>query len=191
ESASSYGLMLRNALRLSRSIDQIMQLTKLDSIQVVSQRFSVYDMVRSVCGEYQPLAKSRGLDLSMGGPDIDIWSDKGLLSMIMSNLVSNAIKFTEKGDVTVTWTHDKSDVVICISDTGIGIQPENRSKLFTMFFKERHDAPGSGIGLSISNEIIKRMGGKLEYRPRPGKGSTFMITIPKEVKNETHIDNRR
>ncbi len=189
EADSSYALMLRNALRLSRSIDQIMQLTKLDSITVVSQRFSVYDMARSVCGEYQPLAKSRGINLSMSGPDINMWSDKSLLSMILSNLVSNAIKFTEKGDVRVTWTHDKSEAVISVMDTGIGIQPENRSKLFTMFFKEHHDAPGSGIGLSISSEIIKRLGGRMEYKPEP-HGSTFMIIIPKEVKNETHTDNR-
>ncbi len=178
----SYALMLRNAMRLSRSIDQIMQLTKLDSIEVISQRFSVYDMAKSVCSEYQPLARTRGLNLTLSGSDLDVWSDKHLLAMVLSNLVSNAIKFTEKGDVRVEWERDKYGVVIRVSDTGIGVQPENRSKLFTMFFKERHDAPGSGIGLSMSSEIVKRIGGRIEYRPAPGKGSVFTIIIPKEVK---------
>lgn len=182
EAAHSYDLMWRNARRINLSIDQIMQLTKLDSIVAEYKRFSITDMAKEVCSEYAPLAKSKGIDLKVGGPPIRIQSDRHFLAMVLNNLVSNAIKFTEKGAVGVTWKSSNSGFEIQVSDTGIGLLPENRSKLFTMFFKEHHDAPGSGIGLALSNEIVKRMGGRMEYRAVPGKGSVFRIVIPKEAK---------
>jgi len=177
-----FELMWRNSMRLSRSVDQIMQLTKLESVDVSAVRFRISNMMCMVCNEYLPLAKSKGIEFEMNGPPIEMKGNQHLLAMAVSNLVSNALKFTSAGKVSVKWAESGGNVVISVSDTGIGVRRESQRKIFDKFFKEDHDAPGSGIGLAISSEIIGRMGGRMEFDSVPGKGSTFRIIIPKEVR---------
>jgi PAS domain S-box-containing protein len=175
-------LMWRNSMRLSRSVEQIMQLTRMDSVDISMARFSLLDMLHDVTDEYQPIAKTKGIVLEIEGPAIEVETNQHLLTLAVSNLLSNALKFTEKGVVSVKWKESASNVIITVSDTGIGVKPENRDKIFDKFFKENHDAPGSGIGLSITAEIIRKMGGRMEFDSMPGSGSTFRIIIPKGVK---------
>jgi len=179
---SCFDLMWRNALRLSRSIEQIMQLTNVESADFSVSRFSIADIIGDVCEEYIPLAKTKGVRFEISGPDIRIESNKRLLSMAVSNLVSNAIKFTQHGSVKIRWESRGENVVISVSDTGIGIQPKNSSKVFNKFFKEDHDSPGSGVGLAISSDLIIKMGGSIEFDSEPRKGSTFRIIVPKKLR---------
>lgn len=174
-------LMWRNSMRLSRSVDQIMQLTRMQSVDISTAHFHLTRLMSGVCEEYLPLAKTKGIGFEMGGPDIKMKGNQHLLAMAVSNLVSNAIKFTYRGTVRVSWIESGRDVIITVSDSGIGIKPENRRKVFEKFFKEDHDAPGSGIGLPISAEIIAKMGGRMEFDSTHGSGSAFRIIIPKEV----------
>ncbi len=176
-----FDLMWRNSMRLSRSVDQIMQLTRMESVDITRARFHLTSMMSRVCEEYLPLAKTKGIQFEMGGPDMVIDCNQHLLAMAVSNLVSNAIKFTYRGSVRASWAESGGNVIITVADTGIGIRPENRRKIFDKFFKEDNDAPGSGIGLPISAEIVAKMGGRLEFDSVPGKGSTFRIIMPKEV----------
>jgi signal transduction histidine kinase len=108
--------------------------------------------------------------------------DPHILAMAVSNLVSNALKFTDKGEVRISWDENNGDVVISVSDTGKGILKKNQKKIFRKYFKENHNSPGSGIGLTVSYGLVKKMGGKMAFRSIPGKGSTFTIKVPKEVK---------
>ncbi|MFH0737544.1 MAG: PAS domain-containing sensor histidine kinase [Candidatus Micrarchaeota archaeon] len=172
-------LLWRNVKRISTSIDQIMQFTARDSITVRKRDFDVADMMRGILNDYAPLARSKGLSFQFKGKKLRIESDPRLLSAAVSNLVSNAIKFTSEGRVRVLWGASGPDLVISVSDTGSGISPQNRGNIFEMFYKENHDAPGSGIGLSLSAEFVRRMGGKMTFRSELGEGSTFTITIPR------------
>ncbi|MFH0885288.1 MAG: PAS domain S-box protein [Candidatus Micrarchaeota archaeon] len=174
-----FDLMWRNAMRLSRSIEQIMRLTSTDSVEVCSERFSIDHIMRSVFQDYVPLAHSKGIDLQASGSEIGMEGDPRLLAMAVSNLVSNAIKFTDRGHVHLTWVEAGGDVIITVTDSGIGISKENHQKIFNLFFKENYDAPGSGIGLPITRSLIERMGGRIEFKSKKGQGSTFTITIPK------------
>lgn len=184
-------LMWRNAIRLSRSIEGIMQLTKLDSVDMQASKFSLMDVLTWVVDDYRPLAESKRLKLLMHGRDIMVKGDPHILAMAMSNLISNAIKFTEKGLVRISWAENNGDVVITVSDTGRGILKMNQKKIFSKYFKEDHDSPGSGIGLTVSYGLVRKMGGKMDFKSVPGKGSTFTIKVPKEVKNEKNSYNRR
>jgi two-component system sensor histidine kinase ResE len=139
-------------------------------------------MINKVCEEYTPLAKIKNIDFTITGPEIEMEGDQRLLAMAVSNLVSNSIKYTYHGSVRVNWGESKGKIIISVTDTGIGIKPENFPKIFDKFFKEDHDAPGSGVGLPISAEIIAKMGGRMDFKSVLGKGSTFRIILPKEAK---------
>ncbi len=175
----SYDLMWRNAQRLSRSIEQIMHLTNLEAVSVHEEKVVLRQLMGNVVEEYLPLMRSKGLVLDIRGPELSLRCDPHLLSMVFSNFMSNAVKFTDRGKIRVRWAAEGDSVSITVSDTGMGILPENRGKIFGKFFKENPDAPGSGIGLALSSEIAKKMGGKTEYHAEPGKGSAFRIIIPR------------
>lgn len=178
---SCFDLMWRNSKRLSRSVEQIMQLTKAASVDLAPSRFHLTDVISEVCDEYLPLARMKGIRVEIEGPDIEMRGNKHFLAMAVSNLVSNAIKFTPHGHVSINWEPAGYNVIISVSDTGVGIMPGNFEKVFHKFFKEDHDSPGSGIGLAISADVIARMGGRMEFESIRGKGSTFRIILPKEV----------
>jgi signal transduction histidine kinase len=154
----------------------------MESVDVSGTGFHLASLMARMCEEYLPLAETKGIGFETDGPDISMRGNQHLLAMAVSNLVSNAIKFTQRGTVRVSWMESDGEVIIAISDSGIGIRAENRAKVFEKFFKEDADSPGSGIGLPITAEIIARMGGRMDFDSVPGKGSTFRIIIPKEVR---------
>lgn len=179
ELGQSCDLMWRNCMRLSISVEQIMQLTKLESVDIRPERFKMGSIIRTVLEDYAPLARTKGISLDYSGRETEVDGDPHVLSMAVSNLVSNALKFTQKGGVRVMWQEEGPNVVIYVSDSGIGIRVEDKPKVFSKFFKEDHNAPGSGIGLALSSTLIQKMGGRIEFESRRGRGSTFRIIIPK------------
>jgi len=191
DAVRSYDMMWRNAQRLSRSIEQIMQVTNLEAVSVRQERVVLGELVAGVVEEYLPLIRSKRLMLEVGGPRLSLRCDPRLLAIVVSNFLSNAVKFTEKGKIRVRWAEEDGSIAITVSDTGVGILPQNRAKVFSKFFKENPDAPGSGIGLALSGEIARKMGGRIEYHAEDGRGSAFRIVIPKSgVTYEKDIDNR-
>ncbi len=116
----------------------------------------------------------QGLPLLMG--------DRDLLIQVFNNLINNALKFTQEGGITVFISlQDEKDVLICIRDTGIGIAPQDRERLFEKFYQVggggRH-VGGTGLGLAICKEIVQRHGGRIWAESDAGKGSSFNFTIP-------------
>jgi signal transduction histidine kinase/DNA-binding response OmpR family regulator len=134
-------------------------------------------------------AEKKGLELicHIAGdvPDYVV-GDAGRLRQVILNLVSNAIKFTEHGEIVVrarliAWTEENIEVVVDVQDTGIGISPEKREKIFAAF--EQADGSttrqygGTGLGLPISTRLVEMMGGTIQMQSEPGKGSTFSFNI--------------
>ena len=100
----------------------------------------------------------------------------------MMNLVSNAIKFTDKGFVRVRAYQDEKAYYLTVQDSGIGISEQDIKGLFQKYHQVQSDRPGYGLGLFISRQIIQAHGGTLEVSSQPGKGSLFTVTLPKEIK---------
>lgn len=190
EAAESYDLVWRNALRMERSIDQIMQITNLESIRTHKEKFMLDELVRKVVEDYIPLAKSKGLLLRIQGQPLGLTLDAHLLELVLSNLLSNAVKFTEAGSISISWKRKEGDAVIEVADTGIGMSPEVSKKAFDKFFKANPDAPGSGIGLALSLEMVKKMGGRITVCSKKGEGSCFSVYVPAEWDDEKDTDNR-
>ena len=96
------------------------------------------------------------------------------------NLVSNAIKFTEKGFVRIRASEQENEVILCVEDSGIGLSEQEIKGLFQKFHQVHNEKPGYGLGLFISRQIVQAHDGRLEVTSKPGKGSTFSVHLPKE-----------
>jgi signal transduction histidine kinase len=104
---------------------------------------------------------------------------------VLTNLITNAIKYSPVADRIIISTNTEGDKIkCCVQDFGIGIPEAEQSKLFTRFFRVTNDStntyPGLGLGLYISSEIIKRHSGSIEFKSEEGKGSTFCFSLPLE-----------
>ena len=109
--------------------------------------------------------------------------DERWLHLVLDNLVSNAIKFTQPGGRVRVVARDKGEfVMVSVSDDGIGIPPEDREKVFERFYRAGNraevNAPGTGLGLAIAREVVDKHGGKIWLESELGKGTTFHFVVP-------------
>ena len=126
-------------------------------------------------------------------PDLpDLWGDRVRLTQVLTNLVNNAYKYTPpKGTLRISaelsanqWDAEgaKQVIHIAVQDNGIGISPENQTKIFQKFFRADdqnvRDIPGTGLGLNITKTLVEMQGGKIWFDSMPGQGTTFHFTIP-------------
>ena len=115
---------------------------------------------------------------------IFVWADLNMLDTVIRNLISNALKFTHTGGIVdVSIRHDGDFIEVAVSDTGVGIEQKHLSKLFRIDEKFRRSGTarekGTGLGLILSKEFVKRNGGKIWVESEIGKGTTFRFTLPK------------
>lgn len=170
-------------------IDEILDLSKIESgkMELEIDDFPIEDITSDIQSMFLPMAKSRNLELNIQVEETIppvIHSDKMRLEQILKNLLSNALKFTEKGSVAlhVNFDRNKSLVVFKVIDTGIGIAPEKQALVFEAFKQAdgstRRKFGGTGLGLSISRELTKLLNGTISVKSEEGKGSEFTLKIP-------------
>lgn len=127
--------------------------------------------------------RNRNHVMTQGG-DFDMYTDKEALGYIISNLVSNAFKFTVGGNVMVKWGSGGNQLKLEVIDTGRGIAPENKENIFERFWQEDmgfgRKSGGNGLGLSIAKQMAQKMNGDITVSPNSGKGSVFTVTLPKD-----------
>lgn len=122
----------------------------------------------------------KGVVLNINGTDnILVQTDKLLLQSIVSCLVMNANKFTQEGSITISYRKEKCKLIISVADTGIGIAIEDQERIFARFEKVDSFTSGIGLGLSLAQSMVKKMGGEIGVVSSLGHGSTFWISIPK------------
>jgi signal transduction histidine kinase len=179
----------RSEQHLLGLINDILAFTKLEAGHV---EFQIEDMhVRSVLSAIDELvepdmnAKSIVYTRNIDDPELALRGDCEKVTRILLNLVTNAMKFTDVGGhIDVTCSGDTATVTICVSDTGCGIAPEYLQLIFEPFVQiDRQRTPsnrqGVGLGLSISRELVHAMGGQLHAVSERGKGSTFIVELPR------------
>jgi two-component system sensor histidine kinase/response regulator len=175
----------RSSLSLVHLVSDVLDLSRLDAggIQIHETEFEASQWIGDECRQLQPLAEQKKLQFDFSAPpSMRLRADRIKMSRVLNNLVGNAIKFTESGQVHVTAERlADGRLRITVADTGIGIEPENLPRIFDEFFQLKNpgrERKGSGLGLSISKRLVEVMGGQLEVSSEPGKGSTFSVTLP-------------
>lgn len=147
---------------------------------VRARDIDVVEIVRASMLSLRPLADDRVIRLDVTGADaVPAFADPARLRQVIDNLLGNAIKFNrDGGTIELIVGTDGETTSIAVRDTGVGIAPADQARVFDRFFRASEDVPGNGLGLAISNEIVKAHGGRLTVASEPGVGSTFTVTLP-------------
>lgn len=180
--------IFNNSKNLLDMINEMLDFSKIEAgrLELAPQKFDLNFLIKLTVEELRSLALQKKLNLvtKLELKDRFLIQDSNFIKRILINLLSNAIKFTELGEVRVrAWEIDKTKVGISVRDTGIGIAPEDRDKIFQAFrqgdqtFTRQHS--GTGLGLAITESLVKMMGGKILLESELGKGSTFTVEIPR------------
>ncbi|MGB5375886.1 MAG: ATP-binding protein [Polyangiales bacterium] len=180
-------IVRRNAQRLLRMIDDLLDLAKLEAggLRLVVTELDVGGLVKSVTENVLPTTRAKGiaLDLSTEGTPPEMFGDPHRVEIIITNLLGNAIKFTSaRGNIAVSVIYSQAGTSIQVTDTGRGIPREQQDKIFNRFHQadssERRLAGGVGIGLSLARELAQLHGGSLIVDSEVGRGSTFTLFLP-------------
>jgi signal transduction histidine kinase len=175
-----------NARSLSRLISDLLDVTQFDSgrIDVQESIFSLNELLIEQCANLDLLIRGKSLRIGFNPPNRPIWlrTDRIKLARVITNILGNAIKFTDTGSITVSVCVTHDDVLIHIRDTGVGIALEHLDHIFDEFAQLRtanitHDE-GWGLGLSICRRLMRALEGSIEVASEPGKGSVFTIRLP-------------
>jgi PAS domain S-box-containing protein len=161
-------------------INDLLDLAKIESgkVEVKLEPIDCAEIVHEVADTLRPLAEGKGLKLEVNAPrETMLNTDRRALSQILINLLNNAIKFTENGSIKIDIGRKNGAVSVAVSDTGIGIKPEDQAKLFDAFAQlERSGSSrqeGTGLGLHLSQKLAELLGGRIGLKSEPGKGSVF------------------
>ncbi len=179
--------ILRNGKHLLELIDDILDLSKIEAGQMEHhpEYFHLDELIHHTCESLQPLATQKSLQFLFQNHygRCTVYQDPRRMRQIITNLVSNAIKFTDAGEVRIELREAGEDMVsISVRDTGIGIEPQFQEHIFEQFRQldqsstRRHG--GTGLGLAITRELVHMMGGTIRVESTPGKGSCFIVLIP-------------
>jgi signal transduction histidine kinase len=178
-------LMNREAGRMERLVGDLLDLSRLDSeeFQLDKTALSLSQIIEDSLQKYWPIIKEKDIILNYElDPDIIIHGDEGRIEQVFQNIVDNAIQYTKKGEIRLKLFKKKDSCCIEISDTGIGIPPEDIDKLKQRFYRvnkarTRKDG-GTGLGLAIVEKIVNLHDGKLTITSKFGEGTTVRILLP-------------
>jgi len=189
--------MRTSAQNLLDLVNDLLDLAKVEAGKVTIRptEFGVNSMFAALRGMLRPLlSSSSSVKLVFEDPeeDVQIYSDEAKVSQILRNFISNALKFTERGEVRVSVSHNPNNTVrFSVADTGIGIAEEDRERIFQEWTqvegKLQKAAKGSGLGLPLSRKLAQLLGGNVFVESEVGIGSTFTAIIPLNFKGETEV----
>ncbi|GAB3877478.1 substrate-binding domain-containing protein [Hymenobacter segetis] len=180
------GLVRRNAQRLLRLVNQLMDFRKIDvgKMPVHATEGNLVAFVREILDSFEKSARQKGVTLCFlpAEPVISLPFDVNILDKVFFNLLANALKFTpEHGQVTVSIEALPTErtVRVSVEDTGRGISEQDQAHIFEWFYQGQHPgAQGSGMGLALALGLTRLHLGQLTFASRPGQGSTFVVTLP-------------
>lgn len=177
-------IVAENNHRLLQIVTDVLDLSKIESgsLDFHYSRFDVNDLLCGLHGILEIRLKDKPdikLVCEAGTDEWMIYSEQQRIVQILTNLVHNAIKFTQNGEIRFGCRlHGETDVYFYVSDTGIGIPVGEQDKIFDRFTKLDHEVPGTGLGLTLSQTIVQSLGGEIGVESEVTKGSTFWFTLP-------------
>ena len=186
EQTKQLTIINRSGQHLLELVNDVLDISKIEAgeLKIELETFDLAKLLQRKAEQYKIEAAAQGLDLILDvGPGIgQIVSDERRLEQVLNNLFSNALKFTDSGNIHVSCHRQQEYVLVEVEDTGIGIAAEDLKKLFHPFVQLKvgpaRVAKGTGLGLVISKRIVEAMGGDIGVESTPGSGSRFHFTLP-------------
>lgn len=198
ELIANLSLVMASGKRLGSLVNDLLDFSRIkhSDLNLMLRPLDLSSLVSVVIRVLTPLTQGKGLTLTNSLPeDIPaIVADEDRLVQILHNLIGNAIKFTDEGEVEITATQQDNMLQVCIRDTGIGIEPDQLTAIFKEF--EQGDGSssrsysGTGLGLSITKHLVEHHGGKITVESQAGEGSVFCFTLPVTHEKATNLDNQ-
>ena len=166
---------------LLQLISDILDLSKIEAetFDIIPERVNAKQLCNDLFQAMQMKTSPQvELRLKDNLPELTFTSDKNRLYQVLLNFVTNALKFTSEGNITIDYQIDGNEVKFSVQDTGMGIEPEKQEAIFTRFVKLNSFIPGTGLGLPICQSIVTQLGGKIGVESEPGRGACFWFTHP-------------
>jgi signal transduction histidine kinase len=183
--------LLHNAERLLRMIDSLLEFAKIEAgkVEVMKEPVAVDTFIQEVAATVQStLNNDKVKIIPKVAPDIpSLITDREKLRQIALNLLDNAVKFTESGEIKIAAAQCNGALKLAVSDTGIGIAEEDLHHLFEEFYRGKSATRGTGLGLAIVKRFVSVLGGEIAVESEMGKGSTFIVTLPLEQSKHATI----
>lgn len=187
EQSRQLGMIRSSGERLLTLVNDVLDLSRIEAgyVDVEVREFDLVTLCEQVAESLRPIAFTKGLEVRVSYDYlvVPVWTDEDKLSQILLNLISNALKFTDVGRVTVepSISRDGMTAEVRVTDTGKGIEPDELHHIFERFHRTNITEPlkdGAGLGLSISRRLAELLGGKIDVESTPGIGSVFTLHIP-------------
>ena len=196
--AAQLQIIDRNAHRLLELVNQLLDFRKVEQQQFVMHfaPHNIYDIVQSVSVRFEPTFSQGGkrFTVECGDPQLTAIVDREAVTKVISNLLTNAVKYT-KDEVSLSChvSPDEEQFSIIVADNGVGIREEDRRRIFEPFFQAQGNKPGTGIGLNIVRNIVEQHHGSISVSSEPGRGSTFVVTLPmkQQLEERPPVDGDR
>ena len=173
--------LLQATKRLNDLITNILKMNKLENQEIKPDfcSYSLTDQLAEIIVGYEDMIDKKGLELDCALDEVKISSCPSYLEIVWNNLISNAIKFTDEGKISVSLRAEGKNAVVSVSDTGCGIDSETGKRIFDKFYQgdTSRQAQGNGLGLALVKRVIDVLGGEIEVKSEKEKGSTFTIIL--------------
>lgn len=169
--------------KMDRMLDEMEHFLENSKREITPQIVDMRDIIAFLLEQFQDAISNAKIDVHLKYElSTPFYSDLGRLRLILSNLIGNAIQFVDENKdirhITITVKTSLENCIIVIADNGIGIAPENQAKIFELFFRASEQSVGSGIGLYVVQEIVKKMNGRIEVASDLSEGAEFILTLP-------------
>lgn len=183
KSAEYLRIIKRHTDRLIAMVEDLLALSEIEEKpRLAAEPVDLQDLVTTALAIFDPMAREKGLDLLAECEPVIVPGDPYRLEQLLTNLVANAVKYTEKGRIVIEVSCREGQAAISVRDTGIGVSRDHLDRIFERFYvvdKSRsRNLGGTGLGLSIAKHIALLHGGRIEVESTPGAGSTFTVFLP-------------
>lgn len=190
-------IIMQSSNHLLSIITDIVDISNIEAnlIKTVKNEINVNKTLKYLFNQFITKTNEKQIKLvceaGLSDPEALILTDRTKLTQILSNLINNALKFTDKGIIKIEYRLKENFLEFCVSDTGIGISPVHHERIFDRFYQVQSNVSrlyeGTGLGLAISKAYVELLGGKIWLSSEPGNGTKFFFTIPYEKRDSTTI----
>ncbi|MFH1780658.1 MAG: HAMP domain-containing sensor histidine kinase [Candidatus Nealsonbacteria bacterium] len=181
-------ILTDNTKRMGELVSALLMVSRIEQgrLPLHNAEFSLLDLTQEAIAEFKPIASASNIEIILETAETDLpqaFGDSAQLKIVIENFIDNAVRYTkDAGKIAIIIAPQKNALILSVKDYGVGIPLEDQKHIFQKFFRSgnvlKYQTQGSGLGLYIAKSIVEKSGGKIGFKSKQDKGSTFWFTIP-------------